>query len=126
MGDFKSLRVWKRSYALSLGVYKATRDFPTSELYGMTSQLRRAAVSIVSNIAEGCGRAGDPDLRRFLKMARGSLFELQCQLLLAVDLGYGNKDFLAQLELETREISLMLHCLIRSLQSGAGGRGLEV
>ena len=116
MGDFKLLEVWKRSYALTLGIYKATREFPTSELYGLTSQLRRAAVSVASNVAEGCGRAGDPDLGRFAKIARGSVCEVQCQLMLAADLGYGKRETLAALEREAREINLMLRGLIRFLR----------
>ena len=116
MGYFKRLEVWKRSYALTLEVYKSTKAFPVSETYGITSQIRRAAISVSSNIAEGCGRGGDPDLIRFLKIARGSLCEVQCQLMLAADLGYGNPMLLGQLEREAQEIGLMLRGLICSLQ----------
>jgi four helix bundle protein len=122
MGDFRDLEVWKRSYALTLGIYKATREFPTSELYGITSQLRRAAVSVASSLAEGSGRAGDPDFARFAKIARGSVCEVQCQLMLAADLAYGDRETLAALEREAREINLMLRGLIRFLQSRVKSR----
>jgi four helix bundle protein len=88
MGDFAKLEVWKRAHRLALGVYKITEHFPASENWGLTSQLRRSALSIPSNVAEGCGRNGDTEMRRFLKIALGSASELHSQLLLARDLGY--------------------------------------
>ena len=88
MRDFHSLRVWVRSHELVLEVYRATTGFPLHETYGLGSQLRRAAVSVASNIAEGCGRSGDLDFRRFIQMALGSASETEYQVLLARDLGY--------------------------------------
>jgi four helix bundle protein len=82
------LLVWQEGMALARDVYSATADFPNHELYGLTSQLRRAAVSIPSNIAEGAGRTGPREFHKFLSIARGSLCELETQLLLANDLGY--------------------------------------
>lgn len=82
------LLVWQESMALARDVYSATADFPNHELYGLTSQIRRAAVSIPSNIAEGAGRIGPREFNKFLGIARGSLCELETQLLLANDLGY--------------------------------------
>ena len=88
MKDFKQLKVWEKSHSLSLETYKATKTFPKEELYGLTSQIRRAVVSIKANIAEGCGRTGDPELGRFLRISIGSASELECHLLLARDLGF--------------------------------------
>ena len=83
MRDFKELKVWEKSHQLALAVYKATATFPREELYGLTSQIRRAGASIPANIAEGCGRSGDAELARFLQIAMGSASELEYHLLLA-------------------------------------------
>ncbi|MGH9548185.1 MAG: four helix bundle protein, partial [Terriglobales bacterium] len=77
MEDFKDLRVWVKAYTLTLSVYKTTRGFPKEEMYGLTSQLRRAASSVGANIAEGCGRRSDGEMRRFLQIARGSANEVE-------------------------------------------------
>jgi four helix bundle protein len=82
-GTFRDLEVWQKAFSLSLTVYSATRTFPKEETYGLASQLRRAAVSVVSNIAEGKGRSSDKELLHFLSNASGSLFELETQLELA-------------------------------------------
>jgi four helix bundle protein len=82
------LLVWQEGMALARDVYGATENFPSHEVYGLTSQIRRAAVSIPSNIAEGAGRSGAREFFKFLSIARGSLCELETQLLLANDLGY--------------------------------------
>ena len=87
MQNFKSLKVWEKSHELTLAVYKATTNFPKDELYGLTSQIRRASASIPANIAEGCGRTGKAELARFLQVAMGSASELEYHLLLAHDLG---------------------------------------
>ena len=87
MRDFKTIRVWEKAHHLTLQVYKATAEFPKDEMYGLTSQTRRAAASIPANIAEGCGRDSEAELRRFLTIARGSASELEYHLLLAHDLG---------------------------------------
>jgi len=84
--DFKDLRVWSKAHSLTIDVYKATRPFPKEELFGITSQMRRAASSIGANIAEGTGRKSDGELTRFLHIARGSAAELEYHLLLAHDL----------------------------------------
>jgi four helix bundle protein len=88
MGDYRQLSVWKRAHGLALRIYHATRRFPDTERYGLIAQLRRAAISVVSNMAEGSGRQSDRELARFLRIARGSVCELECQLLLARDLGF--------------------------------------
>jgi len=87
MRDFRELKVWEKSYRLTLDVYKSTRRFPKEELYGLTSQVRRAAASIPANIAEGCGRTGAAELGRFIQIAMGSASEVEFHLLLARDLG---------------------------------------
>jgi four helix bundle protein len=87
-GTFKDLKSWQRAFDLALDIYGVTRSFPREEMYGLTSQLRRAAVSVVSNIAEGKGRASDKDLLRFLGNAKGSLFELETQVALSERLSY--------------------------------------
>ncbi|MEX2252133.1 MAG: four helix bundle protein [Acidimicrobiia bacterium] len=86
MQDFRSLRVWQESHGLALEIYELTSKFPTGERFGLTAQMRRAAVSVSSNIAEGCSRSSRRDFARFLEIALGSAFELEVQLELAVSL----------------------------------------
>ncbi len=108
MGDFRNLRVWQRAHQLTLEVYGETRNFPKEERYRLTSQLRRAAVSVPANIAEGCGRNGDAELARFLTIAKGSASELDYFLLLAHDLGYLKTSRYEQLAADVHDISRML------------------
>jgi len=86
MGDFRKLKAWQKSQELVESVYRITSGFPASERYGLSSQIRRAAVSISANLAEGCGRMGDTELRRFVRISLGSLSELECEILLAARL----------------------------------------
>jgi len=86
MQDFRKLKVWERSHRLTLRVYELTGGFPKAELFGLTSQLRRAVVSVELNLAEGCGRGSDVDFNRFVVMAIGSASEVECLFLLAQDL----------------------------------------
>jgi four helix bundle protein len=88
MADYRDLDLYKCAHQLALATYRATSNFPDREKFGLTSQLRRAAVSIPSNIAEGAGRSSHKDFARFLRVAVGSANELECQLLLARDLGF--------------------------------------
>lgn len=88
MQDFRQLKVWEKSHSLALSVFRITSEFPKSEQYGLINQMRRAACSIASNIAEGTGRNSDVDFARFLQMAMGSACELEYQLLLSKDLGW--------------------------------------
>lgn len=112
MQDYRRLKVWSKSHALALQIYRTTQEFPSDERFGLTSQLRRAASSVPANIAEGCGRGGTRELRRFLIVASGSASELEYHLLLAKDLGY-----LSDLALSTRtaEVKRMLASLINRL-----------
>jgi len=88
MKDFRQLKVWEKAHQLALAVYKVTKGFPKEELYGLTSQIRRASMSIPTNIAEGCGRNTDAEFARFLQIAMGSASETEYQLLLAHDLEF--------------------------------------
>lgn len=118
MGNYRQLSVWKRAHSLALGVYRTTQSFPGSECYGLTAQVRRAATSIVANIAEGCGRQTNRDQVRFLAIARGSVCEVECELLLCRDIGYLDSDSWAVLDEDCREIGRMLNGLIRSFKGG--------
>jgi four helix bundle protein len=111
MQDFKDLKVWRKSHQLVLAVYKATAAFPREELYGLTSQARRAASSIPANIAEGCGRHGRPEFGRFLQIAMGSASEVEYHLLLCRDLGYLDASLHATLEQDILEVKRMLTSL---------------
>ena len=108
MRDFKRLTFWRKGHELTLAAYAATNDFPSTELYGLTSQLRRAATSIPTNIAEGCGRDGDVELARFLRIAMGSGNEVEYLLLLAYDLGYLNQETYSDLTGRVLETKRML------------------
>ena len=88
MQDFRNLSVWQRARRLTKSVYEMTADYPGSEEFGLKTQMRRATVSICSNIAEGCGRRGDRGFRRFLDVAMGSACELECETILSFDLAF--------------------------------------
>jgi four helix bundle protein len=118
MGNYKKLEVWKRAHGLTVEVYQVTRRFPAEERFGLSIQLRRAAVSIESNISEGSGGKSDQELRRYLRMARGSAREVECQLLIARDVGIIDEQVWARLEREAQGISRMLSKLIDSLEDG--------
>ncbi|QDU90021.1 hypothetical protein Pla175_34200 [Pirellulimonas nuda] len=115
MKDFRDLVVWQKSHAFTMEVYRATSRFPDTERYGLTSQLRRSAASIPANIAEGCGRGSDPDLRRFLQMAMGSASESEYHILLAEDLEYIKSDKAERLASGVQEIKRMLATFIAKL-----------
>lgn len=120
MRDFRSLDVWHRAVQLVVGVYRETARFPASEQYGLTSQLRRASVSIPSNIAEGVGRKSQRDLCRFLAYARGSAAEVESQLFIAHRLSMLALDGLRPLLTESREIQRMLSSLMETIEAGEG------
>jgi four helix bundle protein len=91
MHRFKDLEIWKLSRKFCSEIYNITLNFPESEKFGLTNQLRRASVSVPSNIAEGCSRSSNKDFSRFLEIAIGSIFEIETQLLISFDLGYINQ-----------------------------------
>ena len=116
MKDFRELQIWRRSHQLTLAVYQATKEFPREELYGLTSQLRRAVASIPTNIAEGCGRQGDAELARFLQIAMGSASEVEDQLMLARGLNYLAAEGYEKLTGELVEIKRMINAFIQKLR----------
>ena len=114
MQKFTDLRVWQAARILSVAVYKATKSFPTDERYGLSSQLRRATVSILANIAEGAKRAHPAEYAQFSNIAEASLAELQCLLILCADLGYLRRSQ-EELQVECDRIAVMLNALRRSV-----------
>lgn len=122
MQDFRNLLVWQKSHAMALSIYRATFTFPEQEKYGLTSQMRRAAYSIPSNIAEGCGRAGRIELRQFLHLSLGSASELDYFLLLSRDLQFLTPPQYEKLEGRVRELKLMLGGLIRKVSADSPSR----
>ena len=118
MGDYKKLRVWEAADRLVLAIYKETAAFPTPEHFGLRSQLRRAAVSVPSNIAEGCGRNTLPQLRQFARFALGSANEVEYQLGLAARLGFLDGAAAERLVAETLEVKRMLAGLLHSKGHG--------
>ena len=119
MQDYRKLRVWQQSHELVLAVYRITAGFPKDELYGLISQIRRAAVSIPANIAEGCARAGDPEFGRFLVIAQGSASELDYHLLLSRDLELLNKSDYEHLSGDLTTVRRMLTTFIKTLKSSS-------
>ena len=117
VADYKQLIVWQKSMDLAANVYRCTQQFPREEVFGLASQVRRAAVSIVSNIAEGQGRGSTVDFIRFLRVSNGSRQEAETQLILAQRLGYTNESSLASLMEQCAEIGRMLAGLIRALET---------
>ena len=113
--SFRELTVWQKSMQLATKIYRLTQGFPREEVYGLASQLRRAAVSVPSNIAEGQGRAGAGEYRHFLWIARGSNFELQTQLEIARELKMGDPGLLRESEGLAQEIGKMLFALLDKL-----------
>jgi four helix bundle protein len=119
MKDFRNLKVWEKAHHLTLALYPVTASFPRDEAYGLASQIRRSASSIPSNIAEGCGREGDPEFARFCIIARGSASELEYQLLLARDLKLIQPGDYEKLSAQTVEIKRMLTVLVQKLTADA-------
>lgn len=112
MGTFKDLKAWQRSMDLAVAIYEVTASFPNEERFALVDQMRRSAISVISNIAEGYGRGTDKDLTHFLYMARGSANELSAQIELAKRLRYVSDDVFAKLDAQCIEVSKMLSSLI--------------
>ena len=119
MKDFHSLKVWEKAHALALAVYKSTEQFPKHELYSLTHQIQRAAVTIPANIAEGCGKESDVELKRFFSIAMGSASELEYLLLLARDLGYLQADIYQPIQNDLVEMRKMLNAFIQKLKANS-------
>ena len=123
MGDYQKLDVWTLARTLAGSVYHLTTQFPADERFGLTSQIRRAAVSIMSNIAEGCGRNRDTELARFTWIALGSATELESHLILAADLGMAATENLTPLQKEVAILPMKLPRLARKLETGRNAAG---
>ena len=118
--SFRDLVVWQRAMQLTVAVYRLPRDFPREEQFGLTSQIRRSAVSIPSNIAEGQGRLSPGEFRQFLGMARGSNCEVETQLEIARALKLGNPKLIDEAESLTTEVRKMLFGMLDSLEAKKG------
>ena len=116
MANFKELLVWQKSINFVTEIYELTNDFPKNEMYGLTSQIRRASISIPSNIAEGNSRRSVADYLQFLKIARGSCAEVETQLIISKNLGFLNEEKSLKLNQDITEFSKMLNGLINSLK----------
>lgn len=119
MRDFRQIKVWEKAHRLTLEIYKTTSCFPREELYGLTTQLRRASASIPANIAEGFGRGGNVELARFLQIGMGSAYEVEYHALLAKDLGFIRTEAYDQLETQIVEVKRMLAALLVKVRSGS-------
>jgi len=114
--SFRDLLVWQRSIQLTVVVYQLTKGFPKEELFGITSQIRRSAVSVASNIAEGHGRLSTGEYRQFLGIARGSIFEVQTHLEIARALKLGNTELVDEAEGVAHEIGKMIHAILVAIK----------
>jgi len=119
MQRFTDLKVWQRSHTLVLSIYRATSSFPTDERFGLISQLRRAAASVPTNIAEGSKRRSGQEYARFLNLSEASLAETEYLLMLSRDLGYLVKEAAGKNLAEVAEIARMLHALRSKVEEGA-------
>ena len=115
--DFRELKVWQKAHELTLAVYRVTATFPREELYGLTSQIRRACSSIAANLAEGCGRNGDAEFARYCSIAMGSASELEYHLLLARDLKLIKPNDYEELAPRATELKRMLTALMQKLNA---------
>ena len=115
IASYRDLDVWQLAMDIVIEIYRVTRAFPAEEKFGLVAQLRRAAVAIPSNIAEGCNRFGAAEFRRFVSIARGSVAEVETQLAVAVALGFVGADEITPLSTQLDELSRMLFSLYRSL-----------
>ena len=113
--SYRDLHIWKRSVELRVALYQLTANFPREEIYGLTNQLRRASVSIASNIAEGYGRGSRGEYKQFLAMARGSNFEVQTQLVIVKELQYCSSESVDKVESLSIEVGKMLTVILKKL-----------
>lgn len=117
MKDFRKIRAWEKAHELALKVYGATENLPADERFGLTSQIRRAVVSVPTNIAEGCGRDSNADFARFMQMALGSASEVEYLLLLLRDLKYLSEENHGQLHEAVVEVKRMLTAFVKQLKA---------
>jgi four helix bundle protein len=116
MRNYRDLQVWTKAHKLTLDLYRLSQTFPREEIYGITSQLRRAAVSIGANLAEGCGRRTSTELARFVRIATGSASELDYHLLLSRDLGFINNEDFKRTSSDLTEVRKMLTSFLISVE----------
>ena len=119
-GSYRDIKAWQKAIELVVEIYSSTRNFPKEEVYGLANQLRRAAVSVASNIAEGKGRCTDKEFLLFLHHSRGSVFEVETQLVIAGRLGYLTQADERQIGNHAGEIARMLNGLIKAIRSDGG------
>ena len=117
MQDFTQLKIWQKAHSFTVNLYRITAIFPDEEKYGLTNQIRRASVSIESNIAEGRGRGGDKEFSRFLNISLGSAYEVKCQIYIARDLGYLDAEKSNLLLEKIDEISKMINSFNHKLKA---------
>jgi four helix bundle protein len=122
MHPFREVKVWEKSHQLGLHVYRVTAGFPEIEQAGLIRQMRKAAVSLPSKIAEGCGRNGDRELTRYLESAKGSANDLEYQILLAHELGFLAEDEHTALNAEVTEVQKMLYAFLKTVRGRAGAK----
>ena len=115
MNRYKNLEIWRRSVALATQIYSASEVFPDVERYGLTSQIRRCAISVPSNIAEGAGRGSNKEFKRFLNIAYGSLYELETQLIISKNLDYLDESSFEEISEEIQEIQKMIYSFTNKL-----------
>jgi four helix bundle protein len=119
--SFRDLQIWQKSMQLTVAIYRLTQGFPREEVYGLTSQIRRAAVSVPSNIAEGQGRLSPAEFRQFLGIARGSICELQTQLEIARLLQFGKPELLDEAVSLSHEVGKMIYSFLGSIKNQIRG-----
>lgn len=119
MRDFRQVKVWEQAHRLTLRIYHVTKSFPKEELFALTNQMRRAAMSVPTNIAEGCGRGSNKDYANFLQIALGSVYELDYQLLLAFDLKYIDIAVFEALNKEVASVKRQLAVLLQKVRAAS-------
>ena len=125
MREYKKYDIWKLSHFLTLEIYKITEDFPKEEVFGLTSQIRRASSSVGINIVEGCGRGSDEDFKRFLRNASGSAFEVEYILLLSKDLNYISEEKFLELSPKAEELKMKISKLILKIEEDINKKKID-
>ena len=125
MRDYKKYDIWKLSHFLTLEIYKITENYPKEEIFGLTSQIRRASSSIGINIVEGCGRGSDEDFKRFLRNASGSAFEVEYILLLSKDLSYISEEKFLELSPKAEELKMKISKLILKIEEDINKKKID-
>lgn len=125
MRDYKKYDIWKLSHFLTLEIYKITENYPKEEIFGLTSQIRRASSSVGINIVEGCGRGSDEDFKRFLRNASGSAFEVEYILLLSKDLNYISEEKFLELSPKAEELKIKISKLILKIEEDINKKKID-